>query len=41
VGEDPVDHLGLGSEGDDAHLVATAGAPEWVDLEETAQHSPF
>ena len=37
MGEDPVDHLGLGNEGDDAHLVSAPGTPERVDLKDPAQ----
>jgi urocanate hydratase len=32
VGESPVDHSGLGNEGDDEHLVCPAGTPQRVDL---------
>ncbi len=32
VGENPVDHSGLGSEGDDAHPVSAPGTPERVEL---------
>ncbi len=37
MGEDSVDHSGLGNEGDDAHLVSAAGTPERVDLKDPAQ----
>ncbi len=37
VGENPVDHSGLGNEGDDAHLVCAPGTPQRVDLKDPAQ----
>ena len=37
VGENPVDHSGLGNEGDDAHLVSAPGTPKRVDLKDPAQ----
>ncbi len=36
LGENPVDHSGLGNEGDDAHLVSAPGTPERVDLKDPA-----
>ena len=37
VGENLVDHSGLGNEGDDAHLVSAPGTLERVDLKDPAQ----
>jgi hypothetical protein len=35
--EDAVDHMGLGNECDDAHLVSAPGTLERVDLEDAPQ----
>ena len=37
VGQNPVDHVRLGNEPDDAHRVAAPGTAQRVDLEDPAE----